>query len=266
MRLNIRHQTKYSFQNPVTYGLQQLRKTPKSTWGQTVTEWQTEISGGTREVGFEDHHNNVVELISFDRDAVEVTVTSSGVVEIGDTAGVMGKHKGPSPLWLYLRSTSLTHAGQGVRALVRAAREADSDVDKLHNLMAAISQAVTYEVGASYPDWTAEKALEEGRGVCQDHTHIFVSAAREMGFPARYVSGYLMLDDRLAQDAMHAWAEAHVDGLGWVGFDVSNSISPDPRYVRVATGLDYHEAAPVTGTRIGGADETLRVDIEVAQQ
>ena len=77
---------------------------------------------------------------------------------------------------------------------------------------------------------------------------------------------YLMLDDTQAQDAMHAWAEAHVDGLGWVGFDVSNSISPDPRYVRVATGLDYLQAAPVTGMRIGGADETLRVDIEVAQQ
>ncbi|WP_299690687.1 transglutaminase family protein [uncultured Tateyamaria sp.] len=266
MRLNIRHVTTYSFEDPVAYGLQQLRKTPKSTWGQTVTEWQTDVAGGAKEVSFEDHHNNVVELISFERQATKVVVTSTGVVEIDDTAGVMGKHKGPSPLWLYLRSTPLTHVGPGVRALVRTAREADSDLDKLHKLMAAIRDVVAYEVGSSYPDWTAEQAIEEGRGVCQDHTHIFAAAARELGFPARYVSGYLMLDDRLAQDAMHAWAEAHVDGLGWVGFDVSNSISPDTRYVRVATGLDYHEAAPVTGTRIGGADETLRVDIEVAQQ
>ncbi|MEM7631969.1 MAG: transglutaminase family protein [Pseudomonadota bacterium] len=266
MRLNIRHVTTYSFQDPVAYGLQQLRKTPKSTWGQTVTEWRTEVAGGTKEVSFEDHHNNVVELISFEREATEVSVTSSGVVEIGDTAGVMGKHKGPSPLWLYQRSTPLTQAGQGVRALARATRDADSDVDKLHKLMAAIGEAVTYEVGASYPDWTAERALEEGRGVCQDHTHIFVAAAREIGFPARYVSGYLMLNDSLAQEAMHAWAEVHVNGLGWVGFDVSNGISPDTRYVRVATGLDYQQAAPVTGTRIGGAEETLRVDIHVAQQ
>ena len=266
MRLTIRHVTSYRFENPVAYGLQQLRKTPKSTWGQTVTDWQTDISGGAREVSFEDNHNNVVELISFEREATQVTVTSSGVVEIDDTAGIMGKHKGPSPLWLYLRSTPLTHAGQGVRALVRAARDGENDLDKLHKLMAAIREAVNYEVGASRPDWTAEQAIEDGRGVCQDHTHIFVAAAREIGFPARYVSGYLMLDDTQAQDAMHAWAEAHVDGLGWVGFDVSNSISPDPRYVRVATGLDYLQAAPVTGMRIGGADETLRVDIEVAQQ
>ncbi len=81
-----------------------------------------------------------------------------------------------------------------------------------------------------------------------------------------YVSGYLMLDDRIAQEAMHAWAEAYVDGLGWVGFDVSNGISPDTRYVRVATGLDYAEAAPVTGTRFGGTGENLTVSIEVAQQ
>ena len=87
-----------------------------------------------------------------------------------------------------------------------------------------------------------------------------------MGFPARYVSGYLMLNDRVDQAAMHAWAEAHVDGLGWVGFDVSNSISPDVRYVRVATGLDYNDAAPVIGTRIGGSGEELDVQIEVAEQ
>ncbi len=108
--------------------------------------------------------------------------------------------------------------------------------------------------------------LEAGRGVCQDHTHIFLSCAREMGVPARYVSGYLMLDDVIAQQAMHAWAEAFVDGLGWVGFDVSNAISPDMRYVRVATGLDYSDAAPVSGTRTGGQGEMLEVRIDVAQQ
>jgi len=87
-----------------------------------------------------------------------------------------------------------------------------------------------------------------------------------MGWPARYVSGYLMLDDRVEQEAMHAWAEAHVAGLGWVGFDVANAIAPDRRYVRVATGLDYSEAAPVTGMRIGGIGEVLTVQIGVAQQ
>ena len=75
-----------------------------------------------------------------------------------------------------------------------------------------------------------------------------------------------MMNDRVAQDATHAWAEVYVQGLGWVGFDVSNGIAPDTRYVRVATGRDYVEAAPVRGMRLGGAGEELSVSVEVAQQ
>jgi transglutaminase-like putative cysteine protease len=102
--------------------------------------------------------------------------------------------------------------------------------------------------------------------VCQDHTHIFIAAARMSGIPARYVSVYLMMNDRIDQEATHAWAEAHVDGLGWIGFDVSNGISPDPRYVRVATGRDYRDAAPITGITFGSSTEELHVAVAVEQQ
>ena len=108
--------------------------------------------------------------------------------------------------------------------------------------------------------------MSDGRGVCQDHAHIFIACARHLDYPARYVSGYLMMDDTTDQTAMHAWAEAYIEGLGWVGFDVSNGISPDARYVRVATGLDYSDASPITGMRIGGLSETLGVQIKVVQQ
>lgn len=266
MRLTIRHETAYRFDAPVRYGLQQLRMTPKSTRGQSVVEWTTEITGGEKQVRFEDHHNNVVELISFARDAVDVAVTSFGVVEIDDLAGVLGRHVGPSPLWLYRRGTSLTQAGQGVRALARAVRGIDAGLKQMHALMGAVRDAVAYETGVSLSGWTAERAIEEGRGVCQDHSHIFIAAARELGHPARYVSGYLMLEDRTAQEAMHAWPEVYLADLGWVGFDVSNGIAPDTRYVRVATGLDYADAAPVIGSRIGGAGEALAVSLDVTQQ
>jgi len=265
MRLRIRHTTRYAFDHPVSYGLQQLRKTPKSTHQQNVLKWKTLVEGGRRELGFEDHHNNRVELISFERDAKELIVTSEGELSLSDTHGVVGRHIGPAPLWLYRHQTERTRPGPGVKALLREV-SGETGLDRLHALMTLVGEAVAYEVGASHPDWTAEEALAAGRGVCQDHTHVFIAAARELGYPARYVSGYLMLDDRVEQDAMHAWAEAHVDLLGWVGFDPSNGISPDTRYVRVATGLDYAEAAPVTGTRIGGAGELLDVAIEVAQQ
>src|SRR3546814_19453731 len=79
---------------------------------------------------------------------------------------------------------------------------------------------------------------------------------RHLGHPARYVSGYLMMNDRTRQDATHAWAEAHFDHIGWIGFDISNGHSPDQRYIRVATGLDYRDAAPVRGMRYGAAQRS----------
>src|SRR5262249_60583923 len=88
------------------------------------------------------------------------------------------------------------------------------------------------------------------RGVCQDLTHIFIAAARAIGFPARYVSGYLHRADGVVhQEAGHAWAEAHVSGLGWVAFDPANGICATDAHIRVAAGLDYLGAAPVRGTR-----------------
>lgn len=265
MRLKIHHETRYRFDAPVSYGLQQLRKTPKTSQQQWVLNWDTQVTGGRKELSFDDYHHNVTELISFDRGVTDLVITSRGEVELSDTHGIVGRHRGPAPLWLYRRETERTRARAGVRALVRQAAGAD-ELERMHSLIEVIRGAVAYEVGVSHPGWSAEKAIEEGHGVCQDHAHVFIACAREMGLPARYVSGYLMLEDRVAQDAMHAWAEVHVDALGWVGFDVSNGISPDTRYVRVATGLDYSDAAPVSGTRIGGSAESLDVRIEVQAQ
>ena len=136
----------------------------------------------------------------------------------------------------------------------------------LHELSAHILSTVEYRTGATGVDTNAEQAITAGAGVCQDHAHIFVAAARSMGYPARYVSGYLMMDDRVHQDASHAWAEVHVEALGWVGFDISNGISPDRRYVRVATGLDYRDAAPISGVRFGAGGEAMSIDIQVQEQ
>ena len=138
-------------------------------------------------------------------------------------------------------------------------------LDFLHALSTRIRDVVAYETGKTHVDTSAEEAVLHGHGVCQDHSHIFIGAARASDIPARYVSGYLMMNDRIEQEATHAWAEAHIEGLGWVGFDVSNGISPDPRYVRVATGRDYRDAAPVTGISFGSTEQILTVGVEVEQ-
>lgn len=267
MRLQITHSTAYKFESPMSYGLQQLRLTPKSRPGQDVLSWKMDITGGRIENEFTDQHANTVTLISFDPDAGAIKVNCTGEVQTEDMAGVIGKQKGFVPLWLFSRSTELTSAGPNVWRLTEGLKdEHTDDVALLHALSTRILGEVAYMTGETDALTTADVAIERGMGVCQDHAHIFIAAARAMDYPARYVSGYLMMDDRAQQDASHAWAEAHVDGIGWIGFDVSNAISPDARYVRVATGLDYREAAPISGLRYGGGSETMQVDIEVQQQ
>lgn len=89
---------------------------------------------------------------------------------------------------------------------------------------------------------------------------------RLLGYPARYVSGYLFMERRPEQEAGHGWAEAYVEALGRVGFDISNGISPDERYVRVATGRGYAEVAPIRALSFGGRDHDMVVNLRVDQQ
>ncbi len=267
LTLAIRHTTHYAFAEPVAHALQRLRLTPKATQGQRIVEWRMTFDNAHAELEYDDQHFNHVTLIGVNPGVREVTVTCEGVVETEDNAGVIGRHSGHLPLWSFLRQTPLTRPGARLRALLREVQgggAGDAPLDFLHGLSGLIRDRIAYETGRTHAATTAEEAVQHGYGVCQDHAHIFIGAARASGIPARYVSGYLMMDDRIHQEATHAWAEAHVEGLGWVGFDVSNGICPDPRYVRVATGSDYRDAAPVTGISFGGMDEVLRVGVAVA--
>lgn len=267
MRLSIRHTTRYSFSEPVVHALQRLRLTPKHTQGQSILEWSMEYENAHEQIEYDDQHFNTVTLISVDQGAQEVVVTCRGKVDTEDNAGVIGRHSGHLPLWTFMSQTPLTKLGARGRAMLRDLPSPEENkVDFLHALSEKIRELVEYKTGETGVDTTAEQALDAGKGVCQDHAHIFIGAARACDIPARYVSGYLMMNDRIDQEATHAWAEAHVDGLGWVGFDISNGISPDPRYVRVATGLDYRDAAPVTGISFGATEHVLTVDVAVEQQ
>lgn len=266
MNLKISHRTLYRYEGDVPYALQQLRLQPRTSDGQKVISWNVFTENGQQEVEFTDQHNNRVILMSFHSAGEDVSIVCEGEVETSDTAGIVGAQNDLAPLWYYQRSTMLTEAGPNVLALARSMRENfPKDVDLLHALSERIVQSVSYETGHTDATSTAEDALIMGKGVCQDHAHVFISAARAIGFPARYVSGYLMMDDVADQEASHAWAEVYVQDLGWVGIDVSNRISPDEKYVRIATGLDYSEAAPISGITFGGHTETMSVNLQVQQ-
>ena len=267
MRLAIRHTTTYQFERPVVHAIQRLRLTPKSTQGQEIMAWDMSFDTAVKQLEYEDQHRNTTTLIAIEAGAQELTVTCSGTVDTHDHAGVIGRHAGHLPLWSFRGQTPLTRPGVGIRALVRDVRkDGRSALDTLHALSTRIREAVAYQTGATGVTTTAEESWTAAQGVCQDHSHIFIGAARALAIPARYVSGYLMMDDRIEQEATHAWAEAHVDHLGWVGFDISNGISPDQRYVRLATGRDYRDAAPITGVSTGSGTRDLTVKVAVERQ
>lgn len=264
MRLIISHTTEYRYDAPLPYALQRIRLFPKTGPGQTVLSWSVDLDGADKEVSFLDHFGNETWLVSAHGEPHTITIHASGVVDTVDISGVVGETGGYAPLWLFLRSTPLSTADKAIKAMA-AEVTGDDTLKRLHSLMALIGGHMTFDDGATATVTTAPEAWVLRRGVCQDYTHIFCAAARHIGIPARYVSGYLMLNDRVEQVATHAWAEAYVAGLGWIGFDAANGISPDSRYVRVATGLDYRDASPSSGIRLGLSEEALAVHILVEQ-
>lgn len=265
MLLNINHVTEYSYDEPVQFSLQRLRMTPVDTNGQTVRDWSVTIEGAKSEVAYIDQYENHVRLVSVDGEQKTVRLIATGTVETRDTDGIFGPASPDIPLWLFLRETPLTKADKPIKALV-GRLEGDSELARLHSLMEILHKSMTFKPGATSVATTASEAFEANAGVCQDYAHIVIACARAMKVPARYISGYLYMPDVENQTASHAWAECYLEGLGWVGFDAANKVCPDERYVRVASGLDYRDAAPVSGMTIGGGSESLEVKLRVAGQ
>jgi transglutaminase-like putative cysteine protease len=264
MLVSVRHSTRYTYGGPGSHAVQRLRLTPSETRAQRVRRWWIEAEGVEHAAAYLDGCGNRVHLITHCKPFTELIITASGEVETTDTGGVIGEIGEANPL-LFLKPTALTQSSAAIDALADDL-PGKSALDRLHALLEAVARRVRYMTDSTGSLTTAAQAFEAGQGVCQDHAHIFIAAARRMGIPARYVCGYLHVEGEEQAVAHHAWAEAHVRNLGWVGFDPANDICPTDRYVRLASGFDAPSAAPITGTRRGGGNETLNVDVVVRQQ
>jgi transglutaminase-like putative cysteine protease len=267
MRLRIQHTTTYHYEPAATGVIQILRLTPGSHDGQYVAEWQIDVSTDSRLDMHEDAFGNVTHVMT--HGAIEdLTITVGGLIETHDTGGVLRGTDERFPPSLFLRPTSLTSVNSAMENFARELR-AESEGDALgflHALMTQVSEHMTFDEDPTNSGTSAIEAFSLKRGVCQDFAHIFIACARSGGVPARFVSGHFLRSDGMVnQQAGHAWAEAHVPDLGWVGFDPANCICTTEAHARVAIGLDYLGAAPIRGTRYGGGSETLTVKVKVDQ-
>jgi transglutaminase-like putative cysteine protease len=266
MRISVRHETVYTYDTPASWVIQTLRLAPRGYASQSVSHWNVEVDQDCRVSTDNDAFGNILHSFTVDGPVGNLTIVGSGEVETSDGSGIVEGQIERFPPMLFLRETLLTEPDDSIRALseIAHAKGGDEPVATMHALMNAIREAMRFDVQATDVTTTAKEALALGHGVCQDFAHVFVSAARLLGYPSRYVSGYLFKSDAPPeQEAGHGWAESHLPDLGWVGFDATNAVCPTEAYVRVAVGLDYLGAAPVRGSRHGGAGEHLKVQVSV---
>ncbi|MEZ5666698.1 MAG: transglutaminase family protein [Alphaproteobacteria bacterium] len=266
MRLRIRHRTVYRYDQPIAYAIQSLRLAPRDFDGQRVEHWSVSATERRQPLTtYLDGYGNRVMLHTRNEPHEQTEIDVSGVVTVDDRHGVVAGAPEPLPPLFYLRHTPLTAADAALTAFANAAGQGGCALDRVHRLAGAIAERVAYRGGESNAHTTAAEAFAAGAGVCQDHAHVMIACARALGHPARYVSGYLHVGDGdQVSDASHAWAEVHVEDLGWVGFDPSNGVCPTDRYVRTAIGLDYWSAAPIRGLWRGQADEKMSVAVQVS--
>jgi len=268
MRILISHATSYAYDTPPTGVTQLLRLTPRDHDGQHVVSWRIDLSEDCLLHQHEDAFGNITHSFTAEGPFNKLTVEVAGEVDTQDTDGLVSGAVERFPPQLYLRETLLTQTDAAIIDFAQATRAATNGdtLILLHALLTALNREIAFDTDPTHAATTAAEAFSLRRGVCQDVTHIFVAAARALGVPARYVGGHFhRADGVITQDAGHAWAEAYVENLGWIGFDPTNGICITDAHVRVAVGLDYLSAAPVRGTRFGGAGETLTVAVRVDQ-
>jgi transglutaminase-like putative cysteine protease len=268
MRILVSHDTTYRYATPAASVIQLLRLTPRNHDGQHVGSWRIDLSVDCRLDAHEDAFGNLTHTFTAAGPLDELIVHVEGTADTIDTNGVVGGAIERFPPALFLRETPLTRVDPAIAdfaSKVKASASGDT-LPLLHALLTHLHREITFDVDPTHAATTASEAFALKRGVCQDLTHIFIAAARHLGIPARYVSGYFhRADGVVEQEAGHAWAEAFVPDLGWVAFDAANGISATDAHLRVAIGLDYLGAAPVRGARTGGGGEALDVRVRVIQ-
>ncbi len=268
MRYEVRHLTRFRFQEPCAYSIHQCRLTPRPGESQRMIAWEVLTPGRSRD--WRDGYGNVVRTFALVEPHQEIEIVARGVFEWieGGPDYLLFADAEALPPGYWLRNAGLARHEATIAAFVADLGDRAADpagrIALLHELMRRLAARMEYRIGATTVDVGAAEALARGAGVCQDFAHIYVACCRALGVPARYASGYLKQDGPPhAGRHGHAWAEAHVPHLGWLGFDPANGICATGEYLKLGVGLDYAEAAPVTGRRIGGGEAVMEVDVRV---
>lgn len=257
MKLNIEHNTHYTYAQRVRRSTQYLRLTPQESQHQRIISWQLLLPEDA--ICTTDAFGNVLHVLTLDHPHQAIAIQVKGVVEIED--GIEDQAIGHLSPLVFLRHSPLTQPSSEIQAFALRYYKPHALLDGLDNLMGDLLLKMPYCPGATSVTDSAAQAFTTGTGVCQDHTHVFLACCRSLNIPARYVSGYLYSKDA-THVATHAWAEVWFDDR-WHSFDITNNIRIPNQHLKLAVGIDYLDACPVRGVRLGGGNEDMQTIAEV---
>lgn len=242
MRIHIRHEIVHAFEPPVRFVNAVLRLTPRSHESQHVARWRVEIDGDSRIRESDDAFGNCMHTLSLLGPSSELHIVAEGIIETFDAAGIVRATVERFPPDFYLRETPLTTPDERHRALSADVR-ADNPIERLHALLLRMGKPEGGEQAQSQSQKQGAAAQADAEERART-THDFIVCARLLGAPARFVSGYY-IDPKGSAGGAHCWAEAYVEGVGWIGFDAVNLVCPHESHARMAIGLDGLDAAGV---------------------
>jgi len=264
VKLEIMHSTRYRYRGPIAETVMEVRLRPMDGNGQRCLDFKLELSHGVKARAYVDGFGNHVHYFNLVRPHSGLSVISRSTVETGLDPDA---EPGEELVQDFLRFRSPVKEVDGVVELARRHAIADpasaeSVEGALDELALTISREFTYDRTVTNVYSSVDEVLELPAGVCQDFAHLFIAAARTMGVPARYVSGYIHSPGEKIITASHAWAEAWVEGQGWIGFDATHPVRTTPHHVRLAVGRDYTDAAPTRGVYVGSATGTMSISVK----
>jgi transglutaminase-like putative cysteine protease len=278
MYYTIRHVTKFRYSKPISESMMEVRFQPRSEGNQYCLDFRLHTSPRAQIFSYKGEFGNKVHHFDLPNYHSQLSITAEALVdvvappEIPDVLSAQAWEEldaltANDEYWDLLMPSHFAQPTERLLVLAQEleVRRRDDPLSVLRGLTTSIYNTFDYSPKTTKVDSPIDDALELRRGVCQDFAHIMIVLVRQLGIPCRYVSGYLFNQSRSrGSDATHAWVEALLPDLGWVGFDPTNNTLADERHIRVAIGRDYADVPPTRGIYRGKAETELSVNVKVA--
>ena len=274
MILEIRHETRFEYTEPVTEAICEMRMEPRSDEGQSCHSFHLALRPTAERFRYQDGFDNVVHHFNVLAPHAEVRLRAASVVLTHRERPAIERSAARLPIdpaTLELEPLQFLALGGPVReganiepvlAPVRGA-EGTRVIDAALATARHIHEKFEYAPQVTHASSPIDHVLEEGKGVCQDFAHLMLAMLRTQGIPARYVSGYLHRPGRESQS--HAWVDVWVPDLGWVGIDPTNDCLVDGNFVSVALGRNFNDVPPNKGVYRGTSGEAIFVRVETKE-